>query len=95
MRTRHWINFLFLAVSISASAAMAADKTSAAEQIQPATKLEKISNSPAGEKSAVDDCPMHHGKKECDHKKGETCPHHQNEEHHGKMHDKCDQKHHN
>lgn len=88
MRTTQWMTSLFLATSLCAATAIAAD--AAPGQAQKEAKLETISGTAAGKH---DDCPMHQGKKECQHKHGEPCPHHQDGNGHGKSHEKCDHKH--
>jgi hypothetical protein len=96
MRSTQLMFSLFLASVLFTTTTMAADTTSAtpASQAKQADKLEKISDAPVSTKtSAMKDCPMHQGKKECDHKNGEPCPMHQNDKHHGKSHDHCDHRH--
>jgi hypothetical protein len=91
MRTTLWMISLFLATSLYATAATAAETSPARNE---AGKLENISSKPVSATlSDMKDCPMHQGKKECDHKNGEPCPYQQNEKHHGKPHEKCDHKH--
>lgn len=89
MRTAHWIISLFLAGSLCSTAAIAAD---AAPANTLSAKLESISGTPADNKNTHEECPMHQGKKECQHKNGEPCLHHQAEKHHSKAHEKCDHK---
>lgn len=90
MRTTQWMTSLFLATSLCAATAIAADAAPAAGQAQKEAKLETISGTAADKH---DDCPMQQSKKECQHKHGEPCPHHQEEIHHSKSHEKCDHKH--
>ena len=87
MRSTQWLISLFFALSLGN--AMAADTTAANET----GKLETINGTPATLEQKMKDCPMHQGKKECQHKNGEHCPYHKDEKHHGKAHDKCDHKH--
>jgi hypothetical protein len=93
MRATQWMVSLFLATSLCTATAIAADATRATAQAQKTTQLETISSTAAGNADKHDDCPMHQGKKECQHKNGEPCPHHHDEEHHGKSQEKCDHKH--
>jgi len=93
MRASQLVVSVFLATSLFAASAMAADAAPSTGQAKSSDKLEKISDAPAASKTDIKDCPMHHGKKECDHKKGEPCPYHQDKKHHGKSHDKCDHEH--
>ncbi|MFA6903420.1 MAG: hypothetical protein WC236_10085 [Gallionellaceae bacterium] len=87
MRLNQWLISLFFALTLGT--AMAADATAANET----GKLETINGTPATLEQKMKDCPMHQGKKECQHKKnGEPCPYHNEEKHHGKAHDKCDHK---
>jgi len=90
MRPGQWIISLFLATSLCAASAMAADAAPASNLS--GNKLEKIDAAPAAQHN-MKDCPMHQGKKECDHKKGEPCPYHQDAKHHGKSHEKCEHEH--
>lgn len=103
MRTTQWMISFFLAGSLCTTSAMAAD-TPASVQKAPVTetsKLDKINAEPAATAHDEKDCPMDHGKKnsqhqaqkECNHKKGEPCPYHQDAKQHGKMQDKCEHKH--
>lgn len=94
MRITQWVISLFLATSLCAASAMAADAAPATEQAQAVKKLEEINRAPAAGRDTKD-CPMHQGKEECDHKKGEPCPYHQGEKHHGMSHEKCDHEQHN
>ncbi len=89
MRATHWIVSIFLATSLCAASAIAAEVTPANGETP--SKLEKINGAPASEHE-MKDCPMHQGKKEYQHKKGEPCPYHQDKNHNGKAHDKCDYK---
>lgn len=94
MRATQWVVSLFLLGSLYIGSAMASDAAPAVEQAptEEVAKLEKISNAPAATKSDMKDCPMHQGQKECNHKNGEPCPYHQGKKHHGKSHEKNDQK---
>ncbi len=89
MRTTQWIISIFLAVSVCAASAMAADAIPAIGDTP--NKLEKIDSAPAAE-HGMKDCPMHQGKKDYEHKKGEPCPYHHDKKHQGKTHEKCDYK---
>jgi len=93
MRTTQWIISLFLATSLCTASAIAADAAPSTGQAQKEARLDTISGTAAGKADGHDDCPMQQGKKECQHKHGEPCPHHQDEMHHGKSHEKCDHKH--
>lgn len=93
MRTNPWFITLILLSTIAAFPVSAAEQTPA-PKVADDTKLEKIADTPAPAKREMKDCPMHQGNKECDHKKGEPCPHHKDKKHHGKAHDKCEHEHH-
>lgn len=81
MHKSHWLLSVLFTFILGMASALAAD-TGNIEQIKPAT-------SDAQHK----ECPMHQGKKECDHKKdGKPCPYHADEKHHGRKHEKCDHK---
>ena len=80
MRLQHIITALFLASSLFATAAKAADTS----------KLEAINVLPA---STQKKCPVPHDTKEYEHKEGEPCPYHHDEVHHGESQEKCDHKH--
>ena len=74
MRKTHWMISLFLAGILCISPVMAADAAPQAPANNTG-KLEQIKAAPADEQHK--DCPMHHGKKECDHKKDvQPCPYH-------------------
>lgn len=83
MRKFHWIISVLLACTIGISPAIATDAAQPADT----GKLETIKAAPANEKHT--DCPMHRGKKECEHKK---CDHAKGDQHHGKSREKCDHK---
>lgn len=89
MRLSHLLTSLLVASFIFTGSAMATD---AAQPAAAGNKLEKIDTAPATGHN-MKDCPMHQGKKECDHKKGEPCPYHQDAQHHGKSHEKCEHEH--
>ena len=91
MRTNQWLITLVLLGSFSVFSVQAADQTPTPTVAD--SKLEKIADTPATGKGEMKDCPMHKGKKECDHKKGEPCPYHKDKKHHGKAHEKCDHEH--
>jgi len=97
MRKTHCIISLFLASVLGMSQVWAADAAPQAPA-NDTSKLEQINAAPTDEPHK--DCPMHQGKKECDHKKcdhkkdGKPCPYHQDGKHHGKSHEKCDPKQH-
>jgi hypothetical protein len=90
MRTTHWIISLLVAASLCSAAAIAADAAPANTQ---SAKLESINGASAGNANTHDECPMHQEKKECQHKSGEPCPHHQAEKHHAQPHEKCEHQH--
>ena len=96
MRKTHWLISLLLAGILCISSVMAADEAPQTPA-NDTGKLEPIKAAPTEEQHK--DCPMHHGKKECEHKKcdhkkdGKPCPYH-DEKHHGKSHEKCDPKQH-
>ena len=92
MRTTHWTFVLLVLASTFSLSGVAADQVTSTQQAD--TKLEKIAETPDATKKEMKDCPMHQGKKECDHKKGEPCPMHKDKAHHGKSHEKCDHEHH-
>lgn len=81
MRITQLFISLLLASSLSAISVHAAETTA---EVKETIKLESISTAPASA-AGMKDCPMHHDKKECDHKKGEPCPMHKGEK-------KCDHK---
>jgi len=91
MNTTQWFNALLLLSSFAAFSVYAADQSPAPKIAD--TKLEKIADKPAISKGEMKDCPMHQGKKECNHKNGEPCPHHKDKMHHGKSHEKCEHEH--
>jgi len=92
MRTNQWLISIVLFSSLAAFSVYAADQAPAANTAD--TKLEKIGDTPSTTKDKTSDGPMHHGEKKCDHKQGDSCPHHKDKNHHGKMHEKCDHDHH-
>jgi hypothetical protein len=91
MRTNQWFYTLILLSSFSTFSVYAADQAPAPKVAD--TRLEKIADTPATSTGEMKDCPMHQGKKECDHKKGEPCPYHKDKTHHGKSHEKCEHEH--
>lgn len=96
MHLTQWMSSLVLASFLFSGPLMAAGAVSATEpaQLKQAGKLDKIGGAPAAAEHDTKDCPMHKGKKECEHKHGEPCPYHQDEKHLGKSHEKCDHKQH-
>jgi len=93
MRLSKLITALFFAGLVSTGYVLAADSTQPAPAVE-TSKLEKISDAPAAIGQGKEECPMAHGKKHMQHKHAEPCPHHQDEMHHGKSHDKCDHQQH-
>ena len=102
MRLCKCITALFFAGLLFTGYAMAADSAQPAPAKE-ISKLEKISDAPAAADQDNKDCPVHHSKKECPmehgkknskHKHAEPCPHHQDEMHHGKLHEKCEHEQH-
>ena len=98
MQISQWMTSLFLATALCAAPAMAADAKPASAPAQEAA-LDKIMSSPAAAERDKKDCPVNHAKKECKHdnkecmhKNGEPCPYHGEDNHHGKLHKKCDYK---
>ena len=89
MRTTQWLISLFLASSLFATTAVAADTTPAKDT----GKLETMHDTPAVIEHNMKDCPMHQGRKACSHKQVEPCPYHKDEKHHGGSHHKGDHKH--
>lgn len=84
MRATQWIITLFLASSLCAVSAQAADATPAKE-----VTLEKINAAPEHD---MKDCPIVQGKKECMHKNDEPCRYGHEEKHRSKAPEKCDYK---
>ena len=99
MRKSQWLISLFMATSLWAAAAMAADAASAPVQAQAKeATLEKIDATPASEND-MKDCPVNHkkeqckhDKKDCTHKNGEPCPYGNEVKHRVNSPEKCDYK---